>query len=253
MANGGRAWRGWFPLHGELTSGNPDGKEGLYLGEDLGPYNPRVAAGWPLHGANLWPDAAPHLRPAVERWMAAATRTSHALAQGMALALALPADYFTHHYTASPTLLFRIFRYPPGETGFGVGEHTDYGLLTLLAQDHHGGLEIRTDGGWLRAPLLPGALIVNIGDMLDRLTGGVWRSTPHRVVNTSGRERLSWPLFFDPAFDAVVEPLPGFTPRGDNLRWDGASVHAPMGRYGDYLLDKVGKVFPELSTTSLST
>ncbi|GGE14313.1 hypothetical protein GCM10011529_20870 [Polymorphobacter glacialis] len=109
--------------------------------------------------------------------------------------------------------MFRIFRYPPGETGFGVGEHTDYGLLTLLAQDQHGGLEIRTPTGWLSAPPIPGALIVNIGDMLDRLTGGVWRSTPHRVVNNSGHERLSWPLFFDPAFDAVVEPLPGFPPR----------------------------------------
>ena len=252
MVHGGRAWRGWFPLHGELTSGQPDGKEGLYLGEELGPDDHRVAAGWPLHGPNLWPAAVPELRSAVERWIDAATRAAHALAEGMALALALPANYFAHHYTASPTLLFRIFRYPPGETGFGVGEHTDYGLLTLLAQDNNGGLEIRTRHGWLQAPPLPGALIVNIGDMLDRLTGGVWQSTPHRVVNGSGCERLSWPLFFDPAFDAVVEPLPGFAPSGDDRRWDGASVHAPMGRYGDYLLTKVGKVFPELEAATLS-
>ncbi|WP_426166083.1 isopenicillin N synthase family dioxygenase [Sandarakinorhabdus sp. DWP1-3-1] len=251
MRHGGRAWRGWFPLHGELTSGQPDGKEGLYLGEDLGPDDPRVAAGWPLHGANLWPATVPALRPAVESWMAGAARAAHALAAGMALALDLPADHFARRYTASPTLLFRIFRYPPGETGFGVGEHTDYGFLTLLAQDRHGGLEVRTPGGWLAAPPIPGALVVNIGDMLDRLTGGVWRSTPHRVVNGSGQQRLSWPLFFDPAFDAVVEPLPGFAPRTDHGRWDGASVHAPMGRYGDYLLGKVGKVFPELSATAL--
>lgn len=252
MATGGRAWRGWFPLHGELTSGQPDGKEGLYLGEELGADDRRVAAGWPLHGANLWPAAVPELRPAVERWMAAATRAAHALAEGMALALALPADYFARQYTASPTLLFRIFRYPPGETSFGVGEHTDYGLLTLLAQDEKGGLEIRTRHGWLQAPPMPGALIVNIGDMLDRLTGGGWQSTPHRVVNTSGHERLSWPLFFDPAFDAIVEPLPGNTPRGGNRRWDDASVHAPLGHYGDYLLGKVGTVFPELGAATLS-
>lgn len=251
MRHGGRAWRGWFPLHGELTSGQPDGKEGLYLGEDLGPDDPRVAGGWPLHGANLWPAAVPALRPAVTEWMAGATRAAHALAAGMALALDLPDDYFARRYTASPTLLFRIFRYPPGETGFGVGEHTDYGFLTLLAQDRHGGLEVRTSGGWLAAPPIAGALIVNIGDMLDRLTGGVWRSTPHRVVNSSGQQRLSWPLFFDPAFDAVVEPLPGFAPRTDDRRWDGASVHEPMGRYGDYLLGKVGKVFPDLSAAAL--
>ena len=250
MDHGGRAWRGWFPLHGELTSGAPDGKEGLYLGEELGPEDRRVVANWPLHGANLWPAAVPELRPAVEAWTTAATRAAHALASGMAQALGLDPDYFTRHYTADPTILFRIFRYPPGETGFGVGEHTDYGLLTLLAQDSHGGLEIRTPSGWLSAPPMPGALIVNIGDMLDRLTGGVWRSTPHRVVNASGHERLSWPLFFDPAFDAVVEPLPGFLPKNDDQRWDGTSVHGLISTYGDYLLAKVGKVFPDLAATT---
>ena len=247
MTHGGRAWRGWFPLHGELTSGQPDGKEGLYLGEELGRDDPRVVAGWPLHGANLWPAEVETLQPAVTTWMAAATRAAHALAEGMALALGLPDDYFARRYTAQPTVLFRIFRYPPDEAGFGVGEHTDYGLLTLLAQDRHGGLEVRTRQGWLSAPPIPGTLIVNIGDMLDRLTGGVWRSTPHRVINGSGHERLSWPLFFDPAFDAVVEPLPGFTASNSGPRWDGADVHAPMGRYGDYLLAKIGKVFPDLS------
>ena len=251
MAHGGRAWRGWFPLHGELTSGQPDGKEGLYLGEELDAADARVAAGWPLHGANLWPTAVPALKPAVTAWMAATTRAAHALAEGMALALGLPADYFARRYTAQPTLLFRIFRYPPGEVGFGVGEHTDYGLLALLAQDRHGGLEVHTPNGWLSAPPIPGTLIVNIGDMLDRLTGGIWRSTPHRVINSSGQERLSWPLFFDPAFDAIVEPLPGFAVRETGTRWDGASVHSPMGRYGDYLLSKVGQVFPELSRVAL--
>jgi len=62
MSRGGRTWRGWFPLGGELTSGRPDGKEGLYLGEDLGSDDPRVAAGWPLHGPNLWPAEVPELR-----------------------------------------------------------------------------------------------------------------------------------------------------------------------------------------------
>lgn len=259
MAHGGRAWRGWFPLHGELTSGRPDGKEGLYFGEELGPEDPRVAAGWPLHGANLWPAAVPALRPAVLGYMDAATSAAHALAGGVALALGLPFDYFASRYTARPTLLFRIFRYPPdaGDGSFGVGEHTDYGFLTLLAQDSNGGLEVRTPSGWIDAPSLPGTLVVNIGDMLDRLTGGLYRSTPHRVVNRSGNERLSWPLFFDPAFDAQVEPLPGIAVDAQGValdrshRWDGSSVHQPIGSYGDYLLGKVGKVFPDLATTAL--
>lgn len=257
MARGGRAWRGWFPLEGELTSGRPDRKEGLYLGTELDDDDPRVRAGWPLHGRNLWPAEPTALREAASAWIAAGTRAAHALARGVALSLGLDADWFARHYTADPTVLFRIFRYPPqpaGDQGWGVGEHTDYGLLTLLLQDDVAGLQVRTRAGWIDAPPIPGTLVCNIGDMLDRLTGGLYRSTPHRVRNTSGRERYSFPLFFDPDFSARVTPLPAHAAidpgrvaadRAD--RWDGSSVLAPFeGTYGDYLLGKVGKVFPQL-------
>lgn len=247
MPLGGHAWRGWFPLHGELTSGQPDGKEGLYLGEELGPDDWRVKAGWPLHGRNLWPADVPELQTAVAAWLDATTRAGQALLRVMAVALGQPPDWFHQHYTADPTLLFRIFRYPPGEAGFGVGEHTDYGLITLLAQDRHGGLQVRLGDGWLPVPPRPHALVVNIGDMLDRLTGGLWRSVPHRVINQSGAERLSWPLFLDPGFAARVVPLPGRAGAQDANRWDGADVHGAMGTYGDYLLGKVAKVFPDLA------
>ena len=87
----------------------------------------------------------------------------------------------------------------------------------------------------------------NIGDMLDRMTGGLYRCTPHRVaLNTSGRDRLSFPLFFDPDFDARIEPIRHAGDRRSRQRWDGASVHAFEGTYGDYVLAKVGKVFPDL-------
>ncbi|MEZ0242350.1 MAG: isopenicillin N synthase family dioxygenase [Sphingomonas sp.] len=257
MTKGGTAWRGWFPLGGELTSGLPDRKEGLYLGEELGPDDPRVQAGWPLHGANLWPDGFPQLRAAVEDYLTAATGAAEALMRGMAVALGLPADHFAQRLTRRPTLLFRIFHYPPGEPeepGFGVGEHSDYGLLTLLGQDPQGGLEVRTrDGGWIDVPPLGTALVINIGDMFERLTLGRYRSAPHRVVNRSGKDRLSYPLFFDPDFAATVEPLPIEREASpDQARWDGIDVHAPIGTYGDYLIGKVGKVFPELAETSLA-
>ncbi len=191
MARAGAAWRGWFPLGGELTSGVPDNKEGLYVGEELPADDPRVAAGWPLHGANLWPAGAPGLRPAVEAFFAAATAAAAALTEGLSLALGLDEQYFARHYLARPTRLFRIFRYPPTPPErWGVAEHTDYGLLTLLAQDDAGGLEVRTRTGWRAAPPLPGALVCNIGDMLERLTGGRFVSTPHRVVNRTDRARL---------------------------------------------------------------
>jgi isopenicillin N synthase-like dioxygenase len=255
MARGGRAWRGYFPIGGELTSGAPDLKQGLYFGEELDAADARVRAQWPLHGANLFPEAVPELKSAVLRFMDEATRAAHATMEGVALSLGLDAQYFRNAYTARPTLLFRVFEYPASsaeDTSWGVGEHTDYGLLTLLAQDENGGLQVKTLGGWVEAPPIEGALVCNIGDMLDRLTGGFYRSTPHRVKNASGKSRLSFPFFFDPALDAQISPLPerAANARDDSAeRWDKANVHDWSGSYGDYLMAKVAKVFPDLAET----
>jgi isopenicillin N synthase-like dioxygenase len=262
MKHGGRAWRGWFPLEGELTSGRPDLKEGLYLGEELGPDDPRVRADWPLHGRNLFPVEQPALRAAVLDFIAAQTRVGHLVMRGLALSLGLDADFFERSLTRQPLPLFRIFHYPAprdaAQTGaWGVGEHTDYGLLTVLKQDDCGGLEVKTPEGWIDAPPVPGTFVCNLGDMLDRMTGGRYRSTPHRVRNQSGRSRYSWPFFFDPAFDAKVAPLPGALVRPASQdaaeRWDRASVHTIDGTYGDYLLSKVSKVFPELAQRVVSS
>lgn len=254
MAHGGRAWRGWFAVGDELTAGLPDRKEGLYFGAELAPDHPRVRAGVPLHGPNLFPAQVPELRAAVLDYMAALTPVAHALLSGVALALGLAEDYFTAHYTADPTLLFRVFHYPPTPTptdaGWGVGEHTDYGLLTLLAQDDVGGLQVKTPRGWVDAPPVEGALVCNIGDMLDRLSGGYFKSTPHRVQNNlHNRGRLSFPFFFDPDFAAEIRALPRLAADVTDdaaERWDRASVHAFTGTYGQYLLAKVSRVFPEL-------
>ncbi|MGD9966791.1 MAG: isopenicillin N synthase family dioxygenase [Hyphomonadaceae bacterium] len=253
MAKGGRAWRGYFPVGGELTSGQPDKKQGLYFGEELSPSDARVRAGLPLHGSNLFPDAVPELKPSVLRFIEEATRSAHAIMEGVALSLGLDGQYFRRTYTANPTLLFRIFEYPASDDeSWGVGEHTDYGLLTLLAQDDNGGLQVKTRNGWIDAPPIRGALVCNIGDMLDRLTAGIYRSTPHRVRNSSGRSRLSFPFFFDPSWDAEIVPLPSHANARDDSdnRWDRANVHAWNGTYGEYLLSKVAKVFPELAAST---
>jgi isopenicillin N synthase-like dioxygenase len=252
MMRGGRAWRGYFPVGGELTSGKPDQKEGLYFGAELGPDDPRVKRGLPLHGQNLFPARPRELQRLVLDYMSAATTTAHAVMEGIALSLGLEADYFYRQYTSDPTVLFRIFHYPSvaaSSPDWGVGEHTDYGLLTLLAQDVHGGLQVKTSGGWIEAPPIPGTLVCNIGDMLDRLTGGLYRSTPHRAKNVSGHGRLSFPFFFDPGFDAEVHPLPERAAQivdDRDSRWDRQSVHGFTGTYGDYLLGKVSHVFPDL-------
>ena len=251
MALGGRAWRGYFPVGGELTSGKPDQKEGLYFGSELPADDPRVRAGRPLHGPNLFPDEPRELRAAVLDYMAALEALGHRLVAGLALGLGLPESYFAERYTAEPFVLFRIFNYPVAREPdqWGVGEHTDYGLLTILLQDDAGGLEVRSRSRWVPAPPIPGAFVCNIGDMLERMTGGLFRSTPHRVRNPAPRDRLSFPFFFDPGFDTRVQPieLPGAPPAHDSAeRWDRENVHAFDGTYGDYLLRKVGRVFPEL-------
>lgn len=252
MALGGSAWRGYFPVGGELTSGLPDRKEGIYFGAELEASHPLVRAGTPLHGPNLFPAEIPELRATVLAYLEALTRLGQTVMEGVARSLGLEASHFREHYTASPLILFRIFNYPPAprsdEETWGVGEHTDYGLLTLLKQDDAGGLQVKTRGGWIEAPPVPGSFVCNIGDMLDRMTGGLYRSTPHRVRNTAGRDRLSFPFFFDPGFDAEVHPLPLAHSLADDAaeRWDGASVRAFRGTYGEYLLNKVSKVFPEL-------
>jgi len=263
MDKGGIAWRGYFPVGGELTSGAPDLKEGIYFGEELGPDDPRVRARTPLHGANSFPTfaGAPALREPVLDTMRALTTLGHRVCRGLAQSLGLSPEYLEERYTRTPTVLFRIFHYPAltgtanaGES-WGVGEHTDYGLLTLLKQDDVGGLEVRTSRGWIEAPPREGTFVCNIGDMLERMTGGLYRSTPHRVRSHASKSRISLPFFFDAGWDAKVLPIE--SPRSDEeeanrrARWDGTSVFDFGGTYGEYLLSKVSKVFPELAKTAL--
>jgi isopenicillin N synthase-like dioxygenase len=254
MSHGGRAWRGYFPVGGELTSGKPDLKEGIYFGAELEDDHPLVMAGTPLHGPNLFPADIPQFRETALAYMAAMTTLGHSLMAGIALSLGLKASYFFDRYTSDPLILFRIFNYPPqppnneSESNLGVGEHTDYGLLTILRQDMSGGLEIKIKSRWVAAPPIPNSFVCNIGDMLDRMTGGRYLSTPHRVRNLTRHNRLSFPFFFDPNFSAEVRPIEIDAKANDNKeeRWDRASVHEFSGTYGDYLLNKVSKVFPEL-------
>jgi isopenicillin N synthase-like dioxygenase len=255
MSRGGRAWRGYFPVGRELTSGQPDRKEGLYFGAELAVDHPAVKAGTPLHGPNLFP-AIPGFRETVLRYLDSLTELGYSLMSGISIGVGLDEHYFQQRYCRDPLILFRIFNYPhaktleTGDTAWGVGEHTDYGLLTILRQDDTGGLQVKSRSRWIDAPPIPGSFLCNIGDMLERLTRGIYRSTPHRVLNTSPRDRLSFPFFFDPSFDARMLPVEGLVnpalPDDSSERWDHASVHEFSGTYGDYLLNKVSRVFPEL-------
>ena len=123
-----------------------------------------------------------------------------------------------------------------GKEQFGVSEHTDFGLLTVLCQDSVGGLQIRgVDGEWFHAPPIEGTLIVNVADLLSRWTKGIYKSTPHRVVNNSGKERLSIVLAFDPDPDTLIDP-------SEVSANDSNQGEEPI-TCGDYLIWRFGKAF----------
>ena len=277
MSLGGSAWRGYFGVGDELTSGIPDQKEGLYFGTESNDTSK------PLHGLNLYPTK-PYfsetdsngypleifhilLKNSVPRYMEAMKNIAKRLLQAMALSLDLDPNVALNF--TEPTELFRIFSYPPHNSSFGsesmgVGEHTDYGFLTILAQDMQGGLQVRdaTTHEWINVQPWHNHYVVNLGDALEHYTGGLYRATPHRVVQRVGATypRLSMPYFFDPSFDEVMTNIvpqlstslqEAIKVRKEqdeylNRRWDKADPSSFQGIYGEYLLGKISKVFPNL-------
>lgn len=202
--------RGWIKT-GEAKMGDdlrPDLKESFLWGfEDENGYTPEDHE---LRGKNQWPDFLPVMQAQAMEYFHCAHDVAHHLMRGFALGLDLEPDFFLK--TANRPLSRGSFVYYPDQSGapfddqFGVGPHTDFGVLTILAQDDVGGLEVETiNGDWIKAPPIEGTLIVNVADLLQRWTGGAYKSTPHRVINTSGRERLSLVLAFDPNPETVID------------------------------------------------
>ncbi len=266
MEKGGLAWRGYFPPGGELTSGRPDRKEGIYFGRELLKGHPAVEAGVALHGPNQWPTKAEYSRfqELTLQYMTAMTELGHLLMEGIALSLGLDRKYFRERFSEDPTILFRIFNYQKhvwseGDDEWGVREHTDYGFLTLLRQDESGGLQVKSrKGGWIEAPPIKQTFVVNIGDMLEVWTHGIYKATPHRVKNQGQADRISLPFFFDPGWKSKLQPIDRRLLPPDLLdrvatekseRWDSLSLLSLPKEltYGEFLWEKVKKVFPKLS------
>lgn len=202
--------RGWAAMGSEAldeTSGVMDRKEAFNVGLDLAADDPRIAAGEPFRGVNVWPDL-PGFRAAMLDYYNAAWRLGVALHAAFEADLGLPEGYFAPNFSA-PMATLRVLRYPASQGGIGAGAHTDYGSVTLLMTDGVGGLQVRPrGGGWTDVPHLSGAYVVNIGDCLMRWSNDIYVSTPHRVLPpTSVRRSIAF--FLDPNPEAVIAALPG--------------------------------------------
>lgn len=171
-----------------------------------------VLAGDYLAGPNQWPEVSGFREP-VEAYHNALATLAFQLVEIVALALNADPQDMAKHF-APPTTWLRLLYYPPAPPIddpdlYGSAPHTDFGFLTILAQDEIGGLQVQTPAGrWIDAPRIPGTFVVNVGDMLHRWSNGRLKSTPHRVINRSGQPRYSCPFFYDPNVSTDIAPLP---------------------------------------------
>ncbi len=234
------AHRGWLPMGGAKMQDDArsDLKESLVWGYENLPG--MTLDDHPFRGNNQWPADPPDLSQHAMDWFDAASEVAHYLLKGFALGLGLTDDFFVRtadkplsrascvYYPAQPSTM--------GTEQFGVGPHTDFGVLTVLCQDDTGGLQVQDiNGEWLQPPPIDGTLIVNVADLLSRWTNGAYKSTPHRVVNSSGRERLSLVLAFDPNPETLIDACDVFGGECDDSE--------PPISCGDYLLWRFGKAF----------
>jgi isopenicillin N synthase-like dioxygenase len=215
----------------------PDYKEFFQIGLDLSADDPDVVAGQPLRGPNQWPEGRPQFRDAFSTYFDEIASCGQTLLSAVAVSLGISPTFFEDKYR-KPLQRTQAVYYPPHPTDhsgelYGVAPHTDYGCVTLLWQDDVGGLEVlHRSGEWVSATPIPGTLVINIGDLLHRWSNDRYLSSPHRVTNRSGRERLSIATFYDPDFTAVVDPRDLEIPSGD------VSRHVPVSA-GDYIMGRI--------------
>lgn len=193
-----------------------------------------------LRGPNQWPSFVPSIEADATAYFRQAHEVAYHLMRGFAIGLDLPDNFFLQ--TCNQPLSRASFVYYPaqpensGESQFGVAPHTDFGVLTVLCQDDVGGLQVQDiNGDWIHAPPIDDTLVINVGDLLSRWTDGAYKSTPHRVVNSSGKERLSLVLAFDPDPHTMIDCQDIF-----------GAEHSPKEEpvsCGDYLTWRFAKAF----------
>lgn len=249
-------FRGYSELGREHTRGVPDQRQQL----DIGPEQPArpAAPGDPAYqcliGPNRWPEAMPELRPAIESWITRLTELSHRLLRLLIESLDAPAGFLDDVVDPNPQIHLKLLHYPGpaqasenGDAGQGTGVHNDLGLLTLLVQDDNGGLQVAVDNDtFADVPVIPGAFVVNLGELLEVATRGYVRATAHRVVRPApGVDRYSIPFFYNPRLDATMRPLPSPYVEGAGGVIDVAG-NPLFALYGDNVMKGLIRSFPDI-------
>ena len=238
---GGGGARGYTPFGIETAKGHTahDLKEFWHVGRELPPGHPFRGH----MGDNIWPEEIASFKDTFLELYDTFDRTGLKILKAIARFLKIDEDYFIDTVRDGNSVM-RLLHYPPivGEPGSNVraGAHEDINTITLLLGAEEAGLELLTrDGRWIPVSSMPGELVVNIGDMLQRLTNGLLRSTTHRVVNPPperrGRSRYSMPFFLHFRSDFLIEALPGTVPPGEQPKW-------PPITANDYLQERLREI-----------
>ena len=205
-------YRGFVPL-GYFTpnsgKGTADQYEAWKLHNETDPNDP-ICSQSPLYGANKWPAISFDVKTPVLNYWNALEGVTNDIVVALCSALEIDANFVMSCMTQGLTNM-TLLNYPPMAAdvdGWGIHPHKDFNVITALAHDPIGGLEVRArSGDWIDATCPEDAFVLNVGDMLELWSGGRLISTPHRVVNRTGEARQSFPFFAKPRYDVIIEPL----------------------------------------------
>jgi isopenicillin N synthase-like dioxygenase len=242
--------RGYQQIGENVTGGSRDWHEAVDFYAEAATTPDEAPPYELLRGRNLWPRHPPDLKAVFTRYVEDAKEVGTAVVRAMGMALGLGEDeevfvqstrdsFWVMRMIGYPALPATMSQSEDDAGAFSCGSHTDYGCVTLLLADEtKGALQVQAkNGDWIVADPMPGAFVVNIGDMMELWTNGLWKSTLHRVIHRASSYRISVPFFFEPNWEADIRPLKKC------VEQTGGQELYPAVKYGDHLKAKVESNF----------
>lgn len=206
-----RHFRGWEGEGAEYTNNRPDIREQIDFWTAHTPRPVAIKPGYlRLLGPNQWPPETlvPGFRTAIETWITEVEKLADTLLGLMCLGLGLDEKFLQREFGDECMSLCKVIKYPPTPAGqFGVNAHHDAGILTVLATDDTPGLEIDfSKDHWIPVPVIDDGLVINLGEVIQKMTGNYFVATPHRVTTSKARQSIGY--FHGPSLNMQFNPLP---------------------------------------------